>query len=78
LIAETEADYSQGLLHTDTRCSKRDAIKVSNLLQFQQSIISSMKRIPWMKEMGEKTLNIFIEDITYMFYCLSMICTFCI
>jgi hypothetical protein len=28
--------------------------------------------------MGEKTLNIFIEDITYMFYCLSMICTFCI
>jgi hypothetical protein len=50
----------------------------SNLLQFQQSIISSMKRIPWPKEMGEKTLNIFIEDITYMFYCLSMICTFCI
>jgi hypothetical protein len=41
----------------------------SNPLQFQQSIISSMtRRIPWTMQMGEKTLNIFTEDITYYWF----------
>jgi len=36
-------------------------------LQFQQSIISFMTRIiPRTMEMGEKTLNIFTEDIIFL------------